>query len=357
MQDTPKNQTPQENTSTQGTPIGSLGEFGLINRIANTARLKNESSLKGIGDDAAVLNMGEQCTVVSTDLLMEGIHFDLMYTPLKHLGYKSVAVNISDIIAMNAQPTQVTVSLAISSRFPLEAIDEFYAGVRAACDNYQVDLIGGDTSSSIKGFFISVTALGVAKEEDIAYRHNAKVGDHICVTGDLGAAYLGLQLLEREKKIYLESPGVQPNLEGHDYLVGRQLRPEPRQDIQRLLKTLKVKPNAMIDISDGLASELLHICESAQVGCRIYDENIPLNQKTLEMAQTFGIDPLTCALSGGEDYELLFTVDNKYIEELETLHGISIIGRITEMSEGRKIYNKSGSSHDLIAQGWKHLSA
>lgn len=344
----------QEQTPKKLTPVSQLGEFGLIDHLNKGYDLQNESSIKGIGDDAAVIDNRDYLTVVSTDLLIEGIHFDLMYVPMKHLGYKAVAVNLSDIYAMNAEPQQITIAIALSSKLSVEALEELYAGIYAACRTYNVDVIGGDTSSSQKGLFIAITALGRATADKITYRNTAQVGDYICVSGDLGAAYLGLQLLEREKRIYLENPDVTPDLEDQTYLVGRQLRPEPRRDIIEILKGYGIKPTSMIDISDGLSSELLHLCKQSGVGCRIFDENIPLHEQTYEMAKKFNLDPLMCALHGGEDYELLFTVNSQDAQTLESVHGISIIGRITTAAEGCRIFNKSGSSHELIAQGWQH---
>lgn len=337
------------------TPVSKLGEFGLIDHLTKNLPLRHASSLKGVGDDAAVIDNRSSLTLVTTDMLVEGIHFDLMYTPMQHLGYKSVVVNLSDIYAMNGIPQQITLSIAISSRFTVEALEEFYSGVEKACNLYNVDLVGGDTTSSKKGMIISVTAIGQAAEADIVYRNSAKERDYICVSGDLGAAYLGLQILEREKRLYLEDPTIQPELAMHTYLVGRQLKPEARTDIVDILKSLHLKPTAMIDISDGLSSDILHICKQSGVGCRIFEENIPLHPDTVEAAQMFNISPITCALNGGEDYELLFTINASDIEKLQGIHGISIIGRITTPAEGSKLYTASGNSYELIAQGWQHL--
>lgn len=337
------------------TPVSQLGEFGLIEHLTKHIRLKHDSSIKGIGDDAAVLQYAQdEQTVLTTDLLMEGIHFDLMYTPLKHLGYKAVVVNLSDIYAMNAQPRQITVSLALSSRFTVEALDELYDGILTACRHYEVDLIGGDTSSSHKGLFISITALGVVEKEKVVYRSNAQVGDLVCVTGDLGAAYLGLQLLEREKQIFLENPEVQPDLEQEKHLVGRFLRPEARRDIIDILDKFDILPTAMIDISDGLSSELFHICHQSKVGCEIFEENVPIHQEAYNRAIKFNINPITCALNGGEDYELLFTISPKDRAKLDNIMGISIIGNIAEQNKGLQLFTRSGQAHELVAQGWQH---
>src|ERR1700759_1343727 len=311
------------------TEIAHLGEFGLIDHLTKNINLTQKSTVKGVGDDAAVLNPEGKRVLVSTDMLLEGIHFDLAYTPLKHLGYKAVQVNLSDIYAMNAVATQVTVSIGLSSKFPLEAIEELYEGIYVACEKYNVDLIGGDTTSSKQGLVISVTSIGYADEKDIVYRSGAEEGDLICVSGDLGGAYTGLQLLEREKLIYLENPNIQPDLEGKDYIVERQLKPEARKDIIDLLKEIDVKPTSMIDVSDGLASEILHICKQSDKGCSLYEEKIPLDPMTFETAREFNLDPTVCALSGGEDYELLFTVKQTDYEKIKLQMDISVIGHIT----------------------------
>lgn len=334
------------------TNIEELGEFGLINHLTKNIKLNHPSTLKGVGDDAAVLNYEGKKVLVSTDMLLEGIHFDLAYTPLKHLGYKSIQVNLSDICAMNATPTQVTVSLGMSSKYTLEAIEELYEGIYLACEKYNVDIIGGDTSSSKQGLVISITVLGVANEEDIVYRNGAEEGDLICVSGDLGGAYIGLQLLEREKQIYLENPKIQPDLEGKDYIIERQLKPDARQDVVALLRDVKVKPTAMIDVSDGLASEVLHICKQSNKGCQLYEEKIPIDPMTYAMAREFNLDPTVCALSGGEDYELLFTVKQADYDKIKHDVDISIIGYITEPAAGCKLISKSGQVHELKAQGW-----
>ncbi len=334
------------------TNIESLGEFGLIDHLTKQIKLKQESTVKGIGDDAAVLDFTGKKVLVSTDMLLEGIHFDLAYTPLKHLGYKAVQVNLSDIYAMNGIATQVTVSIGISSKFPLEAVEELYEGIYLACEKYNIDLVGGDTASSRQGLVISVTALGYADEKDIVYRNTAEEGDLICVSGDLGGAYTGLQLLEREKLVYIENPNIQPDLEGKDYIIERQLKPEARKDIIELLKDIDVKPTAMIDISDGLASEILHICKQSNKGCNLYEDKIPLDPMTYETAREFNLDPTVCALSGGEDYELLFTIKQADYEKIKLQMDISIIGHITEASAGCNLVTKAGVMHALKAQGW-----
>lgn len=334
------------------TNLEELGEFGLISYLTKNFALSQPSTLKGVGDDAAVLDPQGKKMLISTDMLLEGIHFDLAYTPLKHLGYKAIQVNLSDIYAMNAIATQVTVSIGLSSRFPLEAVEELYEGIYLACEKYNVDLIGGDTTSSKQGLVISVTSIGYADEKDITYRNGAGEGDLICVSGDLGGAYTGLQLLEREKLIYLENPQIQPDLEGKDYIVERQLKPEARKDVVELLKEIDVKPTAMIDVSDGLASEILHICKQSNKGCNLYEEKIPLDPMTYDTAREFNLDPTVCALSGGEDYELLFTVKQADYDKIKFKMDISIIGYITEPSAGCNLITKSGVVHPLKAQGW-----
>ncbi len=337
------------------TDVNELGEFGLIEHLTKGHPSKNSSTIMGIGDDAAVINNGKYNTVISTDMLVEGIHFDLMYMPLKHLGYKAVVVNLSDIYAMNAFPKQITMSIAISNRFSVEALEEFYKGVYAACDAYNIDLIGGDTTSSNKGLIISVTAIGHASSGNLAYRNGAMVGDLICLTGDLGAAYLGLQLLEREKQVYLSNPGVKTDLEGQNYLVGRQLKPEARKDVIDALRINQLVPTSMIDISDGLASELFHICKASNVGAFLEESGVPIHPEAEMMAIKFNLDPITCALSGGEDYELLFTIDPKDIEKVKYLPGIYIAGEIVAKEEGVKLHTKGGNIHPLQAQGWQHF--
>ncbi len=337
------------------TDINTLGEFGLIEHLTKDVTVKNPNTLHGIGDDAAVIDAGKDALLISTDLLVEGIHFDLMYTPLKHLGYKAVVVNVSDIYAMNAVAEQITISLAISNRFSVEALEELYEGIALACKMYNVDLIGGDTTSSPKGLTISVTATGRAKKEDIVYRSGAKPGDIICITGDLGAAYLGLQLLEREKQVYLAAPGVQPDLEQKKYLVERQLKPEAAKESIAYFKKKKIQPTAMIDISDGLASEVFHICKSSKVGAFIEEAKIPIHPEAEEMALKFSLDPTMCALNGGEDYELLFTIDEKDLQEIRYMPSVYIIGEIVDAKDGIKLHTSGGNIHDLKAQGWKHF--
>lgn len=337
------------------TNISALGEFGLIDRLTKDFSNINESTELGIGDDAAVLSYGDKKTVVSTDLLVEGIHFDLMYMPLKHLGYKSIVVNLSDIYAMNAEPKQVTVSLAISSKFPVEALEELYEGIHLACKNYKVDLIGGDTTSSRSGLVISVTAIGEANAEDLCYRSGAKEGDLICVTGDLGASYLGLQILEREKQIYLEHPGVQPELENAQYLIERHLKPEARRDVIRFFKEAGLKPTAMMDVSDGLSSDIKHICKQSKVGCEIMEAQVPISEDAYHMALNFNIDPITCALNGGEDYELLFTIAPEDETKIADESAFVIIGQITKAENGQVLVTKSNNRHPLKAQGWNHF--
>jgi len=337
--------------------ISQLGEFGLIDRIREKFTLVNATSLTGIGDDAAVIEAGDDNLLVSTDMLVEGIHFDLSYTPIHHLGYKAVAVNVSDIAAMNGRAEQVTVSIALSNRFSIEAVDALYAGIKAACENYKVDLVGGDTTSSASGLVISITVLGRAKKEKIAYRNGAKVNDIICVTGDLGAAFTGLQVLEREKEVYLSDPGMQPNLEKYEYLVGRQLKPEARTDIVFDLEEAGVTPTAMIDISDGLASELLHIAKNSGVGLRIYEDKVPIDHATYETAIEFKLDPITCALNGGEDYELLFTIAKGDQEKIKNHPDIHFIGYIHERKSENVLITKQEIAVPLRAQGWDHFKA
>ena len=341
---------------TKRTDVNELGEFGLIEHLTKNIELQNKSSIKGVGDDAAVIENGNLVTVVSTDMLMEGIHFDLMYHPLKHLGYKAVVVNLSDIYAMNAIPKQITFSMALSNRFSVESIEELYEGVHLACKHYNVDLVGGDTTSSQKGLALSITAIGQAEKDKVVYRNTAKVGDLLCITGDVGAAYLGLQLLEREKQIYLSNPGVKPDLEKQDYLVGRQLKPEARKEMIEMFAKNGLVPTSMIDVSDGVASEIFHICTQSGVGALIEESGIPIKQEAELMAIKFGLDPATCALSGGEDYELIFTVNPKDLEKVKFLPDIYIMGEIVEKSEGIKMVTKGGGRIvDLKAQGWKHF--
>ena len=340
--------------SEERTEISQLGEFGLIDHLTKNIELKQASSLLGVGDDAAVIDHFGKQTVITTDLLLEGVHFDLMYTPLKHLGYKSVVVNLSDIYAMNATPTQILMSVGISKRFSVEAMTEFYEGVYAACEKYGVDLIGGDTTASQKGFMISVTAIGEVAPDKYVKRSTAQKGDLLCVSGDLGAAYVGLLFLEREKKIYLESPGVQPDLEGEAYVVGKLLKPEARKDIIEFLDDAEVRPTSMMDISDGLSSEILHLCKQSQLGCVLYEDKLPIAEPMRNAAFKFEIDPTACALSGGEDYELLFTVSQADYEKLLLSEQISVVGYMTEPEQGAHILTKGGGKHAITAQGWNH---
>ena len=340
--------------SEERTEISQLGEFGLIDHLTKNIELKQASSLLGVGDDAAVIDHFGKQTVITTDLLLEGVHFDLMYTPLKHLGYKSVVVNLSDIYAMNATPTQILMSVGISNRFSVEAMTEFYEGVYAACEKYGVDLIGGDTTASQKGFMISVTAIGEVAPDKYVKRSTAQKGDLLCVSGDLGAAYVGLLFLEREKKIYLESPGVQPDLEGEAYVVGKLLKPEARKDIIEFLDDAEVRPTSMMDISDGLSSEILHLCKQSQLGCVLYEDKLPIAEPMRNAAFKFEIDPTACALSGEEDYELLFTVSQADYEKLLLSEQISVVGYMTEPEQGAHILTKGGGKHAITAQGWNH---
>ena len=337
------------------TEIASLGEFGLIEHLTRENETRNVSTVLSIGDDAAVIDTFGKQMVVTTDMLVEGVHFDLMYTPLKHLGYKAVIVNLSDIYAMNAEPTQITLSIAVSNRFSVEALDEFYEGVNLACERYGVDLVGGDTTSSQKGFVISVTAIGEVEENQFVTRSGAKENDLICVTGDLGASYLGLLLMEREKQIYVENPTIQPDFEQHTYIIERLLKPEARRKMIAWFKENNLTPTSMIDISDGLSSELLHICKQSEVGCTIYEEKLPIHEQTNEGAAKFGIAATTCALNGGEDYELLFTIspdDFEKVKECELLH---IIGHITKPEDGSVLITNGNNRIKLSAQGWNHL--
>ncbi len=345
-----------EELENKRTEIGKLGEFGLIEHLTKSFSLANKSSVKGVGDDAAVINTGgPNLTVVTTDMMVEGIHFDLMYTPLKHLGYKAVVINLSDIYAMNGHPKQITVSTSISNRFSVEAMEAIYEGIKAACDRYGVDMVGGDTTSSQKGLVISITAIGEVSKEKITYRDTANKGDLVCITGNLGAAYLGLQILEREKRVYLSNPGVQPDLENQNYLIGRQLKPEPRRDMIDLFAKNKLVPTAMIDISDGMASDLFHICRQSKVGAFIEESGVPIHPDAQMMAIKFKLDPITCALSGGEDYELLFTIDPKDLEKVKYLPDIYIAGEIVDEKDGIKLHTTGGNIHPLKAQGWNHF--
>ena len=341
-----------ENKEQEFTPISKLGEFGLIDLITKDVKQYNETTLKGIGDDAAVIKIGDICQLVSTDLLVEGVHFDLSYAPLKHLGYKAVAVNLSDICAMNAIPTQITVSLAMSNRFPIEAVEELYEGIRLACDYYKVDLIGGDTTSSTSGLMISVTALGTAKEQDIVYRSGAKEKDLIVVSGDLGAAYLGLQILEREKAVFMEDKNMQPDLHGSEYVLERQLKPEARKDIVEMFKDMDLVPTSMIDISDGLSSELLHLAKASDLGLQIYEEKIPCDPTVMSIAEEFKLNGVTCALNGGEDYELLFTVAQKDYEKIKANPNMTVIGYMVDKASGANLVSHDSKIFPLTAHGW-----
>ncbi len=338
------------------TELKELGEFGLIERLNRDTLIQQKSTIKGIGDDAAVLDYGgEDYTLVSTDLLVEGVHFDLSYFPLKHLGYKAVAVNVSDIAAMNGTPSQITVGIALSNRFSVEAVEELYQGMYLACENYGVDLVGGDTTSSLSGLMISVTALGSVPKQEIAYRSGAKKGDILCVTGDLGAAYLGLQALIREKEVFLANPEMQPELTGLDYIVAKQLRPDARTNIIHELRELALVPSSMIDVSDGLASELLHLCKNSEVGAFVFEDKIPIDKLSYETAISFNLVPTTCALNGGEDYELLFTISQPEYEKIKLHPGISTIGYIVDKSEGLWLKTRGGSEVKITAQGWTHF--
>lgn len=342
------------------TEISSLGEFGLIDRITKDFPLRNESSKKGVGDDAAVLNFGDKEVLVTTDLLLEGIHFDLRYVPLKHLGYKSAIVNFSDILAMNGTPKQITVSLGVSSRFTVEHIEELYAGIRLACEIYGVDLVGGDTSASVTGLVISVTCIGESENGEAVFRSGAKPTDLICVSGDLGAAYMGLQLLERENQVAAQSKegrDFQPDFSGKEYILERQLKPEARKDIVAMLKENGIKPTSMMDVSDGLSSELLHICKASDTGCRIYEDKIPIDYQTAVMAEELNMNLVMTAMNGGEDYELLFTVPLTEHDKVEKLKGVSIIGYVTEPNLGAAMVTRDGNEIPITAQGWNSLAA
>ena len=341
-----------EDKNQERTSLAQLGEFGLINHLTEHFKTHNSSTEKGVGDDAAVIGSTDKELLVTTDLLVEGVHFDLSYMPLKHLGYKAVMVNLSDVYAMNGVAEQITVSIAVSNRFPLEALEELYAGIQLACDTYKVDLIGGDTTSSTKGMLISVTAIGTAKKEDIVYRNGAKATDLIVVSGDLGAAYLGLQVLEREKQVFQVDPQNQPDLDNYTYLIERQLKPEARKDISGLLKELDVKPTSMIDISDGLSSEIMHICSQSKVGCKIYEDKLPLDPQVISTSEEFKMDSTMIALSGGEDYELLFTVPLADFDKIKANPNFSIIGHMVEENQGMNLVTRANQEIALKAQGW-----
>ncbi|SNR14233.1 thiamine-phosphate kinase [Tenacibaculum jejuense] len=344
-----------EDKNKQKTSLAELGEFGLIEHLTQYFKIHHETTTKAIGDDCAVISQNEK-TLITTDFLVEGVHFDLSYMPLKHLGYKAVMVNISDVYAMNASAEQITVSIAVSNRFPLEALEELYAGIQLACDTYKIDLIGGDTTSSTKGMIISVTAIGSAKEEEIAYRNGAKPTDLIVLTGDIGGAYLGLQVLEREKEVFKVNPQNQPDLQEYSYIIERQLKPEARKDIPKLLKELEVQPTSMIDVSDGLSSELIHICTQSKVGCNIYEEKLPLDPQVISTCEEFDLDATTVALSGGEDYELLFTIPIKDFDKIKGNPNLTVIGHITEENEGVNLITRGNQSIKLRAQGWNSFN-
>ncbi len=340
--------------SEQRTELSTFGEFILIEKLTESFKNINSSTQYGIGDDAAVISISEtESMLVSTDMFLEGIHFNLMYTPLKHLGYKAVVANLSDIYAMNGRPEQITVSIAVSNRFPVEALEELYAGIKTACDIYKVDLVGGDTSSSLTGLMISITAIGKVAKDDLVLRSGSAENELLVVTGDLGGAYMGLQLLEREKEVYKANPNMQPDLDGFDYLLERQLKPEARKDVIGFLKDLEVKPTSMIDISDGLASEIFHLCKASNLGATIYDEKLPIDATTATTAIEFNIDPATCALNGGEDFELLFTIKQSDYEKIVGNPHMTIIGHMTDAASGVNMVDKHGAVIELKAQGWK----
>ncbi|CAM1360269.1 Thiamine-monophosphate kinase [Tenacibaculum litopenaei] len=341
-----------EDKNQEKTSLSQLGEFGLIEHLTKHFEVTHSTTVKAVGDDAAVIDASEKQTVITTDLLVEGVHFDLSYMPLKHLGYKAVMVNLSDVYAMNAEAEQITVSLAVSNRFPLEALEELYAGIQLACATYKVDLIGGDTTSSTKGMLLSITAIGKAKKEELVYRDGAKATDLIVVSGDLGGAYLGLQVLEREKQVFQVNPTNQPDLDQYSYLIERQLKPEARKDIPKLLRDLEVQPTAMIDISDGLSSEIMHICKQSNTGCKIYEEKLPLDPQVIGTCEEFNIDSTMVALSGGEDYELLFTVSINDFDKIKGNPNLSVIGHITEAAAGMNLVTRANQEIALKAQGW-----
>lgn len=344
-----------EDKAPQKTSIAQLGEFGLIEHLTKHFEIKNASTIKGIGDDAAILDFGNKKAVVSTDLLIEGVHFDLAYMPLKHLGYKAVMVNLSDIYAMNAKATQITISIAVSNRFPLEALEEFYAGVTLAAKQYDIDVIGGDTTSSQKGLIISVTAIGEVTEEDVVYRNGAQENDLLVVSGDLGAAYMGLQVLEREKQVFQVNPNNQPDLDDYTYLIERQLKPEARKDVPEILKALEIKPTAMIDISDGLSSEIMHLCKQSGIGCNVYEEKLPLDPQFINVCEEFNIDSTTIALNGGEDYELLFTIKMEDFDKIKGNPNFTVIGHMAQQSEGIHLVTRANTKIELKARGWNAL--
>ncbi|MBU2974813.1 MULTISPECIES: thiamine-phosphate kinase [Zobellia] len=345
-----------EDKNQERTSLEKLGEFGLIDHLTKNFEITHNSTIKGVGDDAAVIDHKDK-TVLTTDLLIEGVHFDLSYMPLKHLGYKAVMVNLSDVYAMNATATQITVSLAVSNRFPLEALEELYAGIALAAKIFNVDLIGGDTTSSTSGMLISITALGEAKEEELTYRDGAKENDLLVVSGDLGAAYMGLQVLDREKEVFKVNPNNQPDLSPYSYIVERQLKPEARKDIVELLKKLEVRPTAMIDISDGLSSEILHLCKNSKIGCNLFEEKIPLDPTVISACEEFNVDSTMVALSGGEDYELLFTISQNDFEKIKGNPNLTVIGHMTHESEGAHLVTRGNTKIELTAQGWNSFKS
>lgn len=345
-----------EDKNQQRTDLGQLGEFGLIEHLTQNIEIKHPSTLTGIGDDAAILDFKNKKTVISTDLLVEGVHFDLGYVPLKHLGYKAVVVNVSDICAMNAKPTQITVSIAVSNRFPVEALDELYDGIKLAAKIYDVDIIGGDTTSSQKGMILSITAIGEADADELVYRNGASENDLLVVTGDVGSAYMGLQVLEREKEVFKVNPNNQPDLDAYTYLIERQLKPEARKDIKELLKALEIQPTAMIDISDGLSSEIIHISKASGVGCNLYEEKIPIDPQFINVCEEFNIDSTTVAINGGEDYELLFTIKQSDYDKIKGNPNFTVIGHMTPESEGTHLITRANTKIPLKARGWNALS-
>lgn len=345
-----------EDKNQQRTSLSELGEFGLIKHLTKNFEINQPSTFKGIGDDAAVLDFKDKKAVISTDLLIEGVHFDLAYMPLKHLGYKSVVVNLSDIYAMNAKPTQITVSVAVSNRFPLEALEELFDGIALAAKEYTVDVIGGDTTSSQKGLIISITAIGEAEESELVYRNGAKSNDLLVVTGDIGSAYMGLQVLEREKQVFQVNPNNQPDLDAYAYIIERQLKPEARKDIRTLLHALEVKPTSMIDISDGLSSEIIHICKQSEVGCNLYEDKLPLDPQLINVCEEFNIDSTTVAINGGEDYELLFTISMDDYDKIKGNPNFTVIGHMTPESEGIHLVTRANTKIPLKARGWNALN-
>lgn len=345
-----------EDKNQQRTPLSTLGEFGLINHLTSNFKINHTSTIKGIGDDAAVLRHMDKHIVVTTDLLVEGVHFDLSYMPLKHLGYKAVVVNLSDVYAMNADATQITVSIAVSNRFPLEALEELYAGIETAASIYNIDVVGGDTTSSTSGLLISITAIGEVNKDDVVYRNGAKPNDLLVVTGDLGGAYLGLQVLEREKEVFKVNPNSQPDLDLYTYIIERQLKPEARKDIIKLLKDLDVKPTSMIDISDGLSSEIIHLCQQSEVGCDLYENKIPLDPQVISTCEEFDIDSTTVALNGGEDYELLMTISQQDFPKIKANPNLTVIGYMTEASAGMHLVTRAETKVPIKAQGWNALN-